>query len=70
LPCEIFVGLWPGYFSFPKNIQSLLRIHLRQVFDNLQKGISLVDGIEGTESLRIIEAIYKSADLGEEVKVK
>lgn len=70
LPCKIFSGLRPGYFSVPLLATHLLQRHLDDVFCNLASGASTVSGAEGIKSLQVIEAMYRSGDTNKEVILK
>lgn len=70
IPFEIAPGLRPGFFSRPRNGQSLLKVHLNEVINRLGNGQSYVPGNEGIKSLKIVEAIYKSIESKKEIPVR
>jgi UDP-N-acetyl-2-amino-2-deoxyglucuronate dehydrogenase len=70
IPFEIVPGFRPGFFSWPRNAQAMLKIHLREVLYGFTIGQSNVPGVEGIKSLKIVEAIYKSIESKRESDVK
>lgn len=57
--------------TMPPNVYGFGHVEvIKHVVDVLAYGKPLdVDGIEGSKSIKVIESIYKSAELGREVKV-
>ena len=60
------------YRENPPNVYGFGHLeYLRHVVDAMQnEGAAMVDGLEGLKSLRIINAIYESAESGREVNLR